>query len=451
MNRPSKYWIALCFLLVLLSVRASSAQEETSFDPEAATRAYLERIPNEERDRSDSYFEGGYWLQLIGYLYGLVVAWILLAGRISGRMRDWAEKWQGRGVIGAALYSIQYITISFIFGFPLTVYQGFFRERQYGLATQTFGPWLRDQLVGLLFGLLLGAIALTLLYVAIRMTGRLWWAWGTVGGVVFLCFVMLIAPVFIAPAFNTYTPLEDTRVKDPILSMARANGVPATEVYQFDASRQSKRISANVSGFLATTRISLNDNLLNRCSLPEIKAVMAHEIGHYALNHVYEGILFFGVLLLVVMALLAWSFEKAHRRWGERFGLTDIGDVAGLPLLAALLATCFSVLTPVTNTYIRVNEAEADIFGLNAAREPEGFAEVSLKLAEYRKLDPGPIEEFLFFDHPSGRARISRAMAWKAEQLETAPGSDHYSKAEEKAIGKTLSEIRVAYSKYSPK
>jgi STE24 endopeptidase len=403
--------------VVLLSAGASSAQEATPFDPEAATRAYLDRIPDEDRERSDAYFEGGYWLQLIGYLYGLAVAWILLAGKISARMRDWSEKWRGRGVMGTALYGIQYIVITFIFGFPLTVYQGYLREHQYGLATQTFGPWFRDQLVGLLFGIVLGTIALTLLYLAIRKAGRLWWAWGAAGGVVFLCFVMLIAPVFIAPAFNTYTPLEDARVKDPILSMARANGVPATEVYQFDASRQSKRISANVSGFLNTTRISLNDNLLNRCSLAEIKAVMAHEIGHYALNHIYESIVFFGVLLLGAMAFLAWSFEKVRRLWGERFGVTDIGDVAGLPLLGALLATLFFVLTPLTNTYIRVNEVEADIFGLNAAREPEGFAEVSLKLAEYRKLDPGPIEELLFFDHPSGRARISMAMQWKAEQL----------------------------------
>jgi STE24 endopeptidase len=228
---------------------------------------------------------------------------------------------------------------------------------------------------------------------------------------------MLIAPVFIAPAFNTYTPLEDASVREPILSLARANGVPATEVYQFDASRQSKRISANVSGFLATTRISLNDNLLNRCSLPEIKAVMAHEIGHYSLNHVYESIVFFAVVILVGMAFLAWSFEKVRGRWGKRFGIKDIGDVAGIPLLEALLATLFFVLTPVTNTYIRANEVEADIFGLNAAREPDGFAEVSLKLAEYRKLDPGPIEELIFFDHPSGRARISMAMVWKAEQL----------------------------------
>jgi STE24 endopeptidase len=420
MYRSTRHWIVLPFLLAWLNVATSSAQEPKTFDPEAATRAYLDRIPDEEKEQSDAYFEGGYWLQLVGYLYGLGVAWILLAGGISARMRDWAERWRGRGVMGTALYAVQYIVVSFVFGFPLTVYQGYFREHQYGLATQTFGHWLRDQLVGLLFGLLFGTIALTLLYLAIRKAGSRWWVWGAAGGLVFLCVVMLVAPVFIAPAFNTYTALEDASVKDPILSMARANGVPATEVFQFDASRQSKRISANVSGFLATTRISLNDNLLNRCSLPEIKAVMAHEIGHYALNHVYENIVFFGVLLLGGMAFLAWSFEKVRRRWGERFGVTDIGDVAGLPLLAALLATLFFVLTPLTNTYIRANEVEADIFGLNAAREPDGFAEVSLKLAEYRKMDPGPIEEFVFFDHPSGRARIHMAMVWKAEQLRRA-------------------------------
>lgn len=108
--------------------------------------------------------------------------------------------------------------------------------------------------------------------------------------------------------------------------------------------------------------------------------------------------------------------SAARRAWGERWGIGGIADVAALPVLAALLSVFFFVATPVVNTYIRTNEAEADLFGLNAAGEPEGFAEVALKLAEYRKLDPGPIEEWIFFDHPSGRARIEMAMTWKAGQ-----------------------------------
>jgi STE24 endopeptidase len=261
-----------------------------------------------------------------------------------------------------------------------------------------------------------------LLYGVLRRTPRTWWLWGAAVSIAFLAFVALIAPVYINPIFNEYTPLADASVREPILEMARANGIPADEVWQMDASRQTTRISANVSGFLGTERITLNDNLLRRCTLPEIAAVMGHEMGHYVLNHVYELLLEFALVVVAGFAFLRWGAERALRRWGERWRVAGVGDVAGLPLLGAVLAIFFFVATPVTNTIIRVNEVEADIFGLNAAGEPDGFAAVALKLGEYRKLAPGPLEEFLFFDHPSGRNRILMAMRWKAEHLGDATG-----------------------------
>jgi STE24 endopeptidase len=94
-----------------------------------------------------------------------------------------------------------------------------------------------------------------------------------------------------------------------------------------------------------------------------------------------------------------------------------VNDVAVLPLFAILVAAYFLALMPITNTFVRTQEYEADIFGLNAAAQPDGEALVALKLGDYRKLDPGPLEEFIFFDHPSGRARIYAAMRWKAEHL----------------------------------
>jgi STE24 endopeptidase len=300
--------------------------------------------------------------------------------------------------------------------FPLAVYTGFFREHRYGLSNQTFGPWFQERITALAVALVILGPLLVLLYAVFRRAPRTWWIWGSVVSLSTLALTSLIAPVFIMPLFNDYRPLSVPELKDPILAMARANGIPADEVYEFDASRQSKRISANVSGILGTMRISLNDNLLSRCTPQEIRSVMGHEMGHYVLNHVYEGLLFFGVLLLAGFAFLRWGYRAAQRRWGERWGIGGIDDEAGLPLLAAVLSVYFFFTTPFINTFVRSNEAEADIFGLNATREPEGFAEIALKLSEYRKLDPGPIEEWIFFDHPSGRARIEMAMRWKAEQ-----------------------------------
>ena len=94
-----------------------------------------------------------------------------------------------------------------------------------------------------------------------------------------------------------------------------------------------------------------------------------------------------------------------------------MADVAGLPLLVLLISAYFFLITPVFNSFIRSQEAEADIFGLNASQQPDGMAQAALHLGEYRKLDPGPVEEFVFFDHPSGKNRILMAMRWKAEHL----------------------------------
>ncbi|MEW6367318.1 MAG: M48 family metallopeptidase [Acidobacteriota bacterium] len=384
------------------------------FDPVAATNAYLATVPPDKRARSDAYFEGGYWLQLWDFLLGAGVALILLAGRFSARMRDLAERLTRRKPLQTLAYWIQYLLVITIVLFPMTVYEGFFREHKYGLATQNFGSWMGDQLKGILVGLVLGGIIVAVLYGVVRKLQRTWWLWGAVVSIVFLALVQLIAPIYISPLFNKYTRLTDPAVRDPILRLAHSNGIEADDVYVMDASRQTTRISANVSGFLGTERITLNDNLLNRCSLGEVETVMAHEIGHAVLHHVYGGLFFFSVILAIGFAYLRWAFDWVVKRKGTAWGIRGIGDVAGLPLVVLLFSIFFFVLTPIINTYVRTIEAEADLFALNAARQPDAEALVDLKLGEYRKLDPGPIEEFLFFDHPSGRSRIFMAMRWKA-------------------------------------
>jgi STE24 endopeptidase len=386
-----------------------------AFDVRAAVDAYLAKMPHAQRARSDAYFEGGYWLLLWDFLWSVAVMWVLLQFGWSARMRNLAERITRFRSLQTALYWIQFFVVVSVVTFPLTVYEGYFREHKYGLSNQTFAPWLRDQVVMLGVGVVLGAILMVPLFWLVRRLGDRWWVWGSIVTIVFLAFVSLIAPLYIAPLFNTYTKLQDPRVKDPILAMARANGIPATDVYEVDESRQSNRVSANVSGFAGTQRISLNDNLLKRCTLPEIETTMGHEMGHYVLNHAYKGLVMDGVLVVIGFAFLHWGIKFALARWGEKCGIRGMGDVAVLPLAVIVFTFFFFALTPVTNTISRTMEYEADLYGLNAAQQPDGEANVDLMLGEYRKLDPGPVEEFIFYDHPSGRTRITAAMRWKAE------------------------------------
>lgn len=399
---------------------ASSPARVAAFDPVAATNAYLATVTGEKRARSDAYFEGGYWLQMWDFLIGVAVNLALLASGLSRRMRERAEKLVRFRPARTMLYWGQYLLATSLIVFPMTVYEGFFREHAYGLSNQTFWAWLGDQGKGLGVGLVLGGLAVTALYGVVRRLPHSWALWGAFTMVALLIFGSLIGPVYVAPLFNDYTRLADPVVRGPILSMARAQGVPAEDVWVFDASRQTKRVSANVSGFAGTMRISLNDNLLNRSSLAEIEPVMGHEIGHYVLNHVYKSILFFGVVITLGFAFLRWSFERVTAKRGPAWGIRDAADPAGLPLALILLSVWFFLLTPVLNSWIRIQEAEADLFGVNASGQPDGEALVDLKLGEYRKLDPSQVEELLFFDHPSGRSRILMAMKWKAEHLEEA-------------------------------
>jgi STE24 endopeptidase len=400
-----------------------AAQPSPHFDAQAATEAYLAQIPPAAKARSDAYFEGGYWLILWDFLYGAVIAIILLNFRWSASMRDRAEKITRFKPLQTLLYWLQYLVVTTILGFPLVVYEGYFREHQYGLATQTFGPWMGDQLKELLVGAVLGGIIITALFGVARKLERSWHVWAAIVTMLFLVFFVLIAPVFIVPIFNKITRLNDPKVTVPIIGMARANGIPVNDVFQMDASKQTTRMSANVSGFGKTMRITLNDNLLRRGSLEEIQAVMGHEMGHYVLNHVYKGIEFYLIVVVAFFAFLRWSLGWCLAKWGEKWQIRGIGDPAVLPLVLLIGSIFFFVLTPITNTSTRSAEAEADMFGLNASRQPDGFAQAAIHLGEYRKMSPGPVEEWIFYDHPSGRNRINAAMKWKGENLKLFEGA----------------------------
>ncbi len=386
-------------------------------DPATATRAWLDTVPPEKKASSDAYFEGGYWLILFNWLLAVAVALALLNTRISARIRDFAERTTRFKAMQVAIYVIAYLLLTSLLEFPLGVYERYFREHAYGLSNQTFGAWFAEQMKGLGIGLIAFPLITIALYAIFRRAPKTWWVWGTGLMVCFVMFGAFIAPVFIEPLFNKYKPLTDPAISEAILTMARANQIPVTQVFEVDASRQSKRISANVAGFLGTTRIALNDNLLTQCTLPEIRYVMSHEMGHYVLNHIYKFVVSLSLLWLVMFAVARLAFNAAVRRWGQRWQVRGIADPAGLPLLALIAATLGFLATPITNTITRVAEVEADAFGINTSREPDGMAAVALKLGTYRKLDPSPVEEFFFFDHPSGRARIRMAMDWKAAHL----------------------------------
>ncbi|MGH8265676.1 MAG: M48 family metalloprotease, partial [Steroidobacteraceae bacterium] len=313
------------------------------------------------------------------------------------------------------IYGVFFIVVLWLLTLPWSVYADYIREHQYGLSNLSFGGWLLEELKNLFFDALFIAVVLMAIYSFLRRAQGAWVAWATGFVFVFDLFISSIYPVFVAPAFNDFKPLPQGEVREAVLSLARANQIPTDNLAWFDASKQTTRISANVSGMFGTTRVSLNDNLLKKTSLPEIKAVMGHEMGHYVLHHGLRISLYRALVLGFGFLVLDWLFNRRLAGFRQRHGVLDRADPAGVPLALAILIGYFYLAQPVNNHIVWVAEAEADMFGINAAREPYGWATSAMRLSSYRKLDPGPLEEYVFYDHPSGRNRVRRAMLWLKE------------------------------------
>lgn len=405
----------------LESILLAAATAAPAFDPETATRAYLDTLSGPARARSDAYFEGGYWLPLWGALVSIVTYWLMLRLGWSASWSGWASRLTHRKWLQPAIYSVPFGIAGAVLTLPWSIYTAYYREHQYGMSNQSLTEWGVEQLKLMGVGLVIGALMFMVIYAVIRKSPRRWWLWASGAMAAMMAFMIMIAPIFIEPLINKYTPMPDGPVKAEILRIAHEQGIPTNDVFVVDASKQTKRISANVSGLGPTIRIALNDNLLNRSNIHGIKAVMGHEMGHYKLNHIQKLILYISLMALVAFGVMYWLAPRILGKNREKWGVSEVSDPASAPLLHMMLAVLLVPGGLLFNSLVRFHESEADAFGLMSAREPDGFAMTAMQLSEYRKIEPTTLEEILFYDHPSGRTRVSMAMDWKAKHLSELP------------------------------
>jgi len=386
------------------------------FDPDLATHAWLATMGEEATQRSNAYFEGGYIVDFASTLISIIVAALFLFTGWARGVRSWLErtvKWFPLVALGVAAFVN---VLSTIITFPFTYYVGFVREHRYDLSTQTFPEWFGEQAIGAGIGFVVGSIFIAVLYVIIRAAKNTWWIWGSAVTIAFAAVMAMVYPIYIAPLFNTSTPMEQSELRDDILALAQANGVPADNVYVYDRSRQTNSISANVSGLGPTTRVSLADTLLQRASPAAVRHVMGHEIGHYVLGHIYSLLIMNTMMIVIMFAIVHFSFRAIAKN--ERWGIRDISDPAGFPLVLIILSVIGLFTAPLQRNMVYFHEQQADMFALNAAREPDGAAEAAVLLSEYRKMEPSALEEWFFYDHPSGWNRVHHAMVWKAHEIQ---------------------------------
>ncbi|NDE25738.1 MAG: M48 family peptidase [Betaproteobacteria bacterium] len=381
-----------------------------SFDVQAATDNYINALGPEALARAAAYTAGSHWTLLWGFLISTAVAWLVIKLQVLDKLEDKLKHkslWLRSFAISGA-----YLFLSSLLTLPWTLYADWWREMSYGKTSQPLSDFLSQGSVSLLISTLLGGLFLSGVYFFIRRLGRYWWAWSGGLTAVTVSTLMMIGPLWIEPLFNKYTPLPPGEVREALEELAKQAKIQPDRIFVYNGSRQSNRFTANVSGLGSSARIAISDVTVTQASLDEVKAVTGHEIGHYVSGHVWNLIGTAVVLSMIFFYLTDAMFNIVARRLGCT---ASIAEPRGIAVLLVCISFLSLMAQPITNYVVRLGEIEADQYSYKAVNLPDAMASALVKTAEYRDPRPHPLQELIFYTHPSVEKRVRAAMEWKAQ------------------------------------
>ncbi len=390
---------------------------------EDATQVYLATVTPEALAAAKAYTTGGYWINLWSLVVLALAVLILVRWGILVKIRDHIQRNGLKPLRVAFIVSACFIGIDWALELPWVIYSGWYREMSYGLSKQPFADWVMQNVTSAAVTIVMGGLFFLGLYALIRRTGRRWWMWGSLFAAASFVVALLISPVLIEPLFNDYTPIAEGPVKDAIVALAKDSNVPTDRIFVYDGSRQRAILTANVSGIGGTMRIAVSDVALKEATLPEVRAVVAHEIGHYVSGDIFKLIATLSVLALAGFYVIERHFMRVASWFGAKT-IDGVGDPAGVAIFTFCISAWLALCQPISNSVTRLFEAGADAYSLQTAKEPDGLATALLRTVEYRDPTPAPWAEVLFYNHPSIERRIRAAMTWKAAHLPPDPVAD---------------------------
>jgi STE24 endopeptidase len=361
-------------------------------------------------------------LALIGFVYGLMVLWLILHWKLGPKYRDWAERFSMRHFLQSVIFAPLLLLTIAVLTLPLDIY-GEWVEKQYGLSVQSWPSWSWDWIKGELISLVIGTILICLLYIVIRRSSRRWWFYFWLISLPIGVFLFFIGPWVIDPMFHKFEPLEQrdpelTRSLEQMVQRAGEN-IPPRRMFWMGAGEKTTGLNAYVTGIGASKRIVVWDTTIAKMNTPQIVFVAGHETGHYVLRHIPKGLTFFAVLLLVLFYLGYRAIGWVLARWGVGWALRGLEDWASLPALMLLLSIFSFLANPVASAFSRHLEHQADQYGLEVthgltADSGQVAAQAFQVLGEVDLSDPDPsrLQVFLFYDHPSIPDRIQFCLSY---------------------------------------
>ncbi len=353
---------------------------------------------------------------IISFIYGLVVLWLILRLKLAPKYREWVEKISSRRFVQALVYAPLFLATVALLGLPADVYQEWV-ERVYGLSVQSWSSWAWDWTKGQLISYVVGIVLIWLLYVVIRRSARRWWFYFWLVSLPIGLFIVFVTPLVIDPLFHKFEPLQQ---KDPALTASleqmvqrAGQNIPPERMFWMGAGEKTTGLNAYVTGFGASKRIVVWDTTIAKMNSPQIVFVAGHEMGHYVLQHLPKGLGFAAVLLFVLFYLGYRSVGWVLQRWGAQWRIRGLEDWASLPVLLLLLSIFSFIANPLGSAISRYLEHQADQYGLEVTHgltpnSQQVAAQAFQILGDVDLSDPAPnpVGVFLFYSHPTIPDRI---------------------------------------------
>ncbi len=411
------------FLIAILSLRlAAQNAAPPPAAPESRTEAQANQpvkaytLPPEQLQKAIDYARARNWLHFIGVAWGIAVLLLILAGRLAPRLRTWAEGVSGVRFLQAFLFAPLLLGAIDVAALPLELWEHHL-SLEYQQSVQGWGSWFWDWTKGELLEFFLAGFLVWLFYGAIRRSPRRWWFYFWLMAVPIVIFLIFIAPVVIEPLFFQYQPLaaQQPALVAAIQKVTERGGleIPPERMFEMKASEKLKSLNADVEGLGASKRVVVWDTTIQKMTTNQILFVFGHEMGHYVLGHVRITVALVCGLLLVFLYL---GYRSAHwmlRRWGGRWSIRGMDDMASLPLMLLALAVFGFLSEPALNSYSRMQEHDADIYGLEVIHglvpdAPQAAAAAFQILGEVSLSDPNPngFVKFWLYDHPAVSDRV---------------------------------------------
>ena len=410
---------------ILVFPVASNAQQQaqpSSSPPSAAGPVQGYTLPPAQEAQAIAYARARHELYFFDVAYSLLLLILLLQLRVAVKFREVAARAGDNSFVQAVVFVPLIVLTIDILSLPTAVWSHRLALK-YQQSIEGWGWWLVDWAKGEGVEAVIGVVLLWILYTVIRKSARRWWLFFWLAAVPLIILGAVAEPLIVEPLFFKFTPLARSRphLAERIESVVKRAGleIPQDRMFEMNASSKLKSLNAYASGLGATKRVVVWDTSLKRMTEDEILFVFGHEMGHYVLGHVRNGILFSCGVLLIFLFLAYRLLHWILSRWGEGWAIRGPDDLASAPVLILLLTVFGFLFTPVSNVYGRYLEHQADQYGLEVIHglvpnAPVVAAHAFQVLGEVDLEEPNPSAavKFWFYNHPPLDERMRFAQTY---------------------------------------